>query len=808
MHQRKTLLGVIVLLAVVCLAGSQLIVHAAGGNNVPAIPPVNFAPPVDYTVGTLPFANAVADFNGDHILDVAVVNYSSNNVSVLFGKGDGTFEPAVNYTVGTEPTAITAIDLNGDGVPDIAVADEIGKTIAVLINNADGTGTFKPAVLYPAGQAPRGIAAGDLRGIGKIDLVVANNLGGNVSVFLGNGDGTFQPAVNYNADVNPKSVALGDFNMDGHLDIACANHNTNDVSILLGNGDGTFKTAVNYPTGIDPRHVLAYDFNKDGKLDLAVANGGESTVSILYGNGDGTFQPQAKYTANTSPRWLAVADYNNDGFLDIATSNYDAKNVSILLGTGSSVAGQAFLPNQDYIVGNNPTGLAAGDFNGDGLPDIAVTVGGLPTVPNTIMAVLLNIPVTVSPTSLTFPTQVLGTTSAPQAVTLTNGAPNSLTISSISITGTDPKDFSQTNNCGTALSGNASCTINVVFNPTSVNNRTATLTIVDSAPGGAQTVALTGVATAVNLSPTSLTFASQNIGTTSAPQVVTLTNASGGSTITITSLVIGGTNTTDFAQTNTCGTSVLPLKSCTISVTFTPTATGARSATVSITDNAGSSPQTVPLSGTGAASVTVTPANLTYKAQVLKTTSAAQVVTVTNNGTTAVGISSIAISGSNATDYAQTNNCGTSLAGSSNCTINVTFTPSSINRRIATLTITDDAGTQTVNLSGTGTAASITPKSLAFAAQTVGTTSAPQTVTFTNASGATTITITSIKIAGTDPGDFAQTNTCGTSVLPKKSCTISVTFKPTVTGARSAAVSITDNAGASPQLVPLVGTGK
>jgi hypothetical protein len=808
MNQRKTLLGVIVLLAVVCLAGSQLIVHAAGGSNAPTIPPVNFAPPVNYTVGTLPFANAVADFNGDHILDIAVVNYNSNNVDILFGNGDGTFQPAVSYATGTEPSAITAMDLNNDGVPDLAIADEIGQTICILLNKADGTGTFLPAVLYPAGQAPRGITGGDLRGIGIIDLVVANNLGGNASVFLGNGDGTFQPFVNYNADVNPKSVALGLLNNDNHLDLVVANHNTNDVSVLIGNGDGTFQTAVNYPVGVDPRHVLIYDFNQDGKMDLITANGGEFTVSVLYGNGDGTFQPQVKYTVNASPRWLAVADYNNDGFLDVATSNYDGGNVSVLLGTGSSVSGQAFLAHQDMAVGKNPTGLAAGDFNGDGLPDIAVPIGGTPTVPNTLMAVLLNIPVTVSPSSLTFPTQVLTTQSAPQAVTLTNGAPNSLTISSILVNGTDPKDFTETNNCGTALSGHASCTINVVFAPTSVNNRTATLTINDSAPGGTQTVALSGVGTAVNLSPTSLTFASQTVGTTSAPQVITLTNESGGSTVSITSITIAGTNTTDFEQTNTCGTSVLPLKSCTISVTFTPTATGARSATVSVADNAGSSPQTAALSGTGAANVTLTPAALTFTAQVLKTSSPAQILTLKNGGTTSLTISSVAISGTNATDFSQTNTCGTSVAGGASCTISVVFKPTSINHRVATLTVTDGAGTQTASLSGTGTAASISPKKLTFASQTVGTTSAPQVITLTNASGGTAITITALTIAGADPGDFAQTNTCGTSVPPLKNCTISVTFKPTVTGNRAATVSITDNAGASPQIIPMTGVGK
>jgi len=130
-----------------------------------------------------------------------------------------------------------------------------------------------------------------------------------------------------------------------------------------------------------------------------------------------------------------------------------------------------------------------------------------------------------------------GTTSARKRLTLTNGAPNSLTISSISITGTNLNDFAiSKHTCGTALSGNASCTVQVVFKPTSVNNRTATLTFVDSAPGGTQTVALTGVATAVMLAPSSLTFGNQTVGTTSASQAITLTNESGGSTVTITSL--------------------------------------------------------------------------------------------------------------------------------------------------------------------------------------------------------------------------------------------------------------------------------
>ena len=595
MRYRNTLLSTLVAMAVI-FVGGQMIVHAGGGALAPAVPAVNFAPPVNYTVGTLPFANAVGDFNGDHILDVAVCNNNSNSVSVLLGKGDGTFETVVNYAVGQFPSAITVADLNNDGAPDIAVADEIKNTIAILINNANGTGTFKPAVLYPAGLAPRGIVAGDLRGIGIMDLVVANNNGGNVTVFLGNGDGTFKTGVNYAADVNPKSVALGFFNADNHLDIAVANHNTNDVSILIGNGDGTFQAPVNYPVGLDPRHVLVYDFNKDGKVDLATANGGESTVSILYGKGDGTFQPQVKYNASVSPRWLAVADYNNDGNLDIATSNYDAQNVSVLLGTGSSTAGQAFVAPKNYLVGKNPTGLVAGDFNGDGLPDIAVTIGGLPSAPNNVMAVLLNVPAAISPATFTFPVTVLNRTSATKVFTLSNLAPTSLTITNIGFTGANPGDFSQTNTCGSAIGGNSSCTISVNFTPANIGPRAATLAVTSS--GGTLTASLQGTGTAIQFAPGSLTFAAQTVGTTSAPQTSTLTNVST-NTVTINGISVTGTNASDFSQTNNCGTSLAAKAKCTVNVTFKPSATGKRTAAVSIASNGGVTPQNLNLTGTG-----------------------------------------------------------------------------------------------------------------------------------------------------------------------------------------------------------------
>jgi hypothetical protein len=196
-------------------------------------------------------------------------------------------------------------------------------------------------------------------------------------------------------------------------------------------------------------------------------------------------------------------------------------------------------------------------------------------------------------------------------VTLTNSGTASLTISGITVTGTNPGDFGQTNTCPISpatLAAAANCTITTTFTPTATGTRTASLSIADNAAGSPQSVALsgTGTAPAVTLSPTTLTFASQTVGTTSAAQTVTLTN-SGTAPLTITSIGLAGTNPGDYAQTNTCPISPATLATaanCTISVTFTPTATGTRTASLSIADNAAGSPQNLGLTGTGATAST------------------------------------------------------------------------------------------------------------------------------------------------------------------------------------------------------------
>jgi hypothetical protein len=400
--------------------------------------------------------------------------------------------------------------------------------------------------------------------------------------------------------------------------------------------------------------------------------------------------------------------------------------------------------------------------------------------------------VSFSPTNLAFANQQVGTTSSVQTVTLSNTGLGALNISSIATTG----DYAQTNNCGASLGVGASCSINVSFTPTTTGTRSGTLSVTDNASGSPQTVALSGSGIAVGLSPASLTFANQLVGTTSPAQTVTLSNP-GSAALKISSIATTG----DYAQTNNCGGGLGAGASCSINVSFKPTATGTRTGTLSVTDNASDSPQTVALSGSGIAAG-LSAASLTFANQLVGTTSPAQTVKLINTGSVTLNISSIATTG----DYTQTNNCNASLGKGANCNINVSFTPTATGTRSGTLSVTDDASgsPQTVALSGNGVApaAGLSPASLTFANQLVGATSPAQTVTLSN-TGSVPLNISHIATTG----DYTQTNNCGGSLNAGTSCSININFKPAATGTRTGALSVTDNASGSPQTVALSGNG-
>jgi hypothetical protein len=331
---------------------------------------LSFLPAVNYGAGDSPFSVAVGDFRHNGVLDLAVANSGSGTVSVLLGYGDGTFQTAVNYAVGGDPFSVVVGDFDGDGSLDLAVSKILGHNVSVLLGNGDGT--FRPAVNYAVGFELHGLAVGNFRDNGILDLAVADRNG--LYVLLGNGDGTFQTGVFYAAGAYSQSVAAGDFDGDGTLDLVVANFASHDVSVLLGNGDGTFRPAVSYAAGSNPQSVAVGDFNGDGTPDLAVAGGdsGAGSLSVLLGNGDGTFQAAVHYDGGIGPDRVTVGDFNADGVPDLAVANLYGNHVSVLLGNGDGT----FQAPDSYRAGSGPFFAAVGDFNGDGWPDLAVANAG------------------------------------------------------------------------------------------------------------------------------------------------------------------------------------------------------------------------------------------------------------------------------------------------------------------------------------------------------------------------------------------------------------------------------------------------
>ena len=438
----------------------------------------------DYGTGSFPIAVATGDFNQDGKLDLAVANLNDNTVSVLLGNGDGTFQPQSVYATGSGPTWIATGDFNGDGKLDLAVANVSDSTVSVLLGNGDGT--FQPQSVYGAGSGPHSIMTADLNGDGKLDLVVANANDTTVSVLLGNGDGTFQPQSTLSTGRSPVSVVAGDFNGDGILDLAVTN--LDGVLILLGNGDGSFQGQSTFPAGESPYSLITADFNGDGRLDLAVTNALSSggTVSILLGNGDGTFQSPVAYTAGADTLGISAGDFNGDGRLDLAVTNDSASTISVLLGNGDG----SFQSQLVFSATSGADGIATGDFNGDGRLDLAVTDSSS-TKSHSVSVLLQSPTAALDPAALNFGNQAVLTTSPSQQVTITNTGSAPLAVSAMTLGGADPGDFGQTNNC-TTVPPTESCTIQVDFTPTVIGTRTATLSIADDAPGSPQTVSLSG----------------------------------------------------------------------------------------------------------------------------------------------------------------------------------------------------------------------------------------------------------------------------------------------------------------------------
>jgi FG-GAP-like repeat/Bacterial Ig-like domain (group 3) len=328
-----------------------------------------------------PQSIAVADFNSDGKLDMAVPVYSIStplsDVTILLGNGDGTFtEGPATPATGQNANNAAVADFNSDGNADIAVSLPDANQVQVLLGNGDGTFTALSPISV---NEPYSVATADLNGDGRPDLIAVICASESLEILLGNGDGTFTQKSAPNVGGCPSSVTVGDFNGDGIPDLAVAlNTNATGVSsvvaILIGNGDGTFTQKTESPAvGDNPLSIATGDFNGDGILDLAVANsfvdsGQPGTVTVLLGKGDGTFTPTAVSPAvGVLPYSVAVGDVNGDGKADLVTANVGSNTFSVLLGNGDGTFAAPLSP----AAGTDPISGVVADFNGDGLADLA-----------------------------------------------------------------------------------------------------------------------------------------------------------------------------------------------------------------------------------------------------------------------------------------------------------------------------------------------------------------------------------------------------------------------------------------------------
>jgi hypothetical protein len=576
-----------------CQSNGQVEVLLANGDGT-------FQTPVDYMVPAGVDDVAVGDFSGDGKLDVAVTNAGTTGmVSILTGTGTGTLNTAVPFGTNFSPTAVAAADFNGDGKLDLVTADDgspfgttIGSITVLLSNGASlfgGRSDYSLTTISTSG-AYNGIAAADLNGDGKADLVVPVTFASQISILMNKGNGTFDPFVTYSLPTGPNAIALGDFNNDKKADVVIVN-SSGSISILLNSGTGTFPTYTQYNINGYGNGVAVGDFNKDGNLDIVATDLVNDTVSVLLGNGTGAFPSFTTYATGTFPYGVTVADLNGDGWLDLAVANQSAGTVSILLNKADGSG--TFLAQKTYSVGGSPLSIAAGKFRGTGKPvDLAVATnnafGGIVILPGNGDGTY----------GKAVPYNTLNNAYGVVAGDFNNDGKLDLAVSIV-----NPGTFGFV----TLMLGNGDGTFG---DEETLTTGTLPYGIVaadfnkdgglDLATGNGSTFGDLGSATVllnsalIGVTPAKLAFGTQKVGTTSGAKTVTVSNPGA------TPLRLGTITTTgDFAQTNSCPASLKTGTNCTIDVTFSPTVTGVRTGTLTIPSTANSSPRKLALSGTG-----------------------------------------------------------------------------------------------------------------------------------------------------------------------------------------------------------------
>ncbi len=405
-------------IAVTDMANSRVMILLGNGDGT-------FQTPVPYPTGSNPVALVAQDFDADGQPDLAVVNQGDgtnpSTVSILLGNKvnsvqNGTFGTPPNQTsppgVGVSPSAITTADFNADGNVDITVTNSADNTVSLLLGRGDGT--FASQTTLATGKAPAGIATADFNNDGHADLAVSNKTDGTASILLGNGDGTFLPQTTYATGSGPAGIVAANFT-GTNTDLGVADETAPNVDILIGNGDGTFNAPISLPTGNSPVAVAAADLNGDNTIDIVTANNTSASVTVMLNTVQSSGNPSSTQVGYPS------AEYEDLGLKIKATPRMHAGDeVTLQLEfdikslTGSSINGIPILSNrnieQTIRLRENETSILSGILQSSeirstaGLPWTSTEPGvGLLTGENTATIQQTELLILVTPRAMRLP---------------------------------------------------------------------------------------------------------------------------------------------------------------------------------------------------------------------------------------------------------------------------------------------------------------------------------------------------------------------------------------------------------------------